>query len=383
MAIAYYGASISPHIDRTPEGYLICRDVPINRLGIQVYSAGELDLEGDTGRQVNVYRLEEDVFSPVTLASFEGKDITRGHPPEMLDANNQAGYSKGHLENVRRDGDNTIADLIIKDPSLISDVENGVLREVSCGYYCQFVPYMDGFKQTEIIGNHLAVVPRGRAGAEVAIKDNATKGMKRMKKDTKEALYRFFGLAARDAEPEELEQLTKDMSNVLEGEPADKAQESEPTSDVMVERAPKGDDLGSKLDKVIEMLASLEKKNDWEEEKLSDESNIDEMINKLAGKESPAVPADENNGMPEATRDAAITLLKKVRPVIASIENKAERAKITDALLGAIKGDNIMSKVVGATMDSARQTSKKSYDQICAESENAYAARNPHKKEAK
>ena len=36
MAIAYYGARISPHMTRTPEGYLICHDVPINRTGDQI-----------------------------------------------------------------------------------------------------------------------------------------------------------------------------------------------------------------------------------------------------------------------------------------------------------------------------------------------------------
>lgn len=198
MAVAYYGSHISEHLVKTPEGYLICYDVPINRTGTQMYTAGELGLEGEPERPVTVYRLEEDVFSPAALASLEGKDITRGHPAEMLAAENQASYSKGHLEHVRRDGDNTVADLIIKDPGLASDVESGVLREVSCGYYCRFEPYLDGYRQTNLVGNHVAVVPRGRAGHSVAIKDHAAgkaeKGLKRMKKETKEALYRFFGL---------------------------------------------------------------------------------------------------------------------------------------------------------------------------------------------
>ena len=206
MAVAYYGSHISEHLVKTPEGYLICYDVPINRTGTQMYTAGELGLEGEPERPVTVYRLEEDVFSPAALASLEGKDITRGHPAEMLAAENQASYSKGHLEHVRRDGDNTVADLIIKDPGLASDVESGVLREVSCGYYCRFEPYLDGYRQTNLVGNHVAVVPRGRAGHSVAIKDHAAgkaeKGLKRMKKETKEALYRFFGLAANDAAPE-------------------------------------------------------------------------------------------------------------------------------------------------------------------------------------
>ena len=35
MPVAYYGSSISPPIDRSPAGYLICRDLPINRPGVQ------------------------------------------------------------------------------------------------------------------------------------------------------------------------------------------------------------------------------------------------------------------------------------------------------------------------------------------------------------
>ena len=196
----YYGSHISEHLVKTPEQYLICYSVPINRTGPQIYLAKELQLDGDPDREVKVYRLEEDVFSPAALASFEGKDITRDHPPEMLSAENQANYSKGHLENVRRSGENTVADLVIKDAALASDVENGIVREISCGYYCDFEPYLDGYKQTKIRGNHVAVVSKGRAGKTVSIKDaadEAEKGLKKMKKETKEALYRFFGMAAK------------------------------------------------------------------------------------------------------------------------------------------------------------------------------------------
>ena len=112
MAVAYYGSHISEHLVKTPEGYLICYDVPINRTGTQMYTAGELGLEGEPERPVTVYRLEEDVFSPAALASLEGKDITRGHPAEMLAAENQASYSKGHLEHVRRDGGRSPAAII-------------------------------------------------------------------------------------------------------------------------------------------------------------------------------------------------------------------------------------------------------------------------------
>lgn len=396
MAIVYYGSTLSPNIDRTPEGYLICRNVPINRTGTQTYLAHELGLDGAPDREVTVYRLEEDVFAPAAMASFEGKDITRGHPPEMLNAENQAGYSKGHLENVRRDGDNTLADLIIKDPSLASDVENGILREVSCGYNCNFEPYQDGYKQTHIIGNHLAIVPRGRAGRDVAIKDTAPEAEKGRNKPMSEfwkSVLTAFGMAAKDASPEELDKMVETAATALDTEPAEKAPEaapaeSKPAEDEMVEKAPKGDDLGSKLDRIIAMLEAKSRGGEGEH-RLHDETDLDEMIEKLSGGESESaltIPV-ENDCATGPARDAAVDLLKKVRPAVAGIEDKAVRAKVTDALLSAISGKDAMPEIVKAAMDSAQananQTKKTNYEQMCADAESAYAARNPHiKKEA-
>lgn len=405
MPIVYYGSSVSPNIDKTPEGYLICRNVPINRTGMQVYTAGELNLPGTPDRTVNVYRLEEDVFDPAALASFEGKDITRGHPPEMLTAETQSGYSKGHLENVRRDGDNTLADLIIKDPSLVSDVENGVLREVSCGYNCKFEPYQDGYKQTGIRGNHLAIVPRGRAGATVSIKDTAAKAEK-----GRNYMHTFwksfltaFGNAAKGASPEELGQMAEITASVLDAEPAEKAQDAEPTkaedattakdeaapvADDMGEKAPKDDDLGSKLDRIISMLEAKSLGGEGEH-RLHDEDDIDKAIAEMSGddegKEAVTIAADSAACMDVATKDAAVALLRKVRPAVAGIEDKAVRAKVTDALLSAIRGEDNMAAIAKAATDSAQAAAQKSrkntYEQICADSESAYAARNPHIKQ--
>ena len=210
-----------------------------------------------------------------------------------------------------------------------------------------------------------------------------------MKKETKEALYRFFGLAAQDAKPDELEQLTKDMSTVLDAEPAAKAPEAEPTEDEMVEKAPKGDDLGSKLDRIIEMLEA-KSRGGRGEKPIHDEEDLDEMIEKLAGKRDDpeaavTVPAEEMEDacMSPAVKDAAIQLLKKVRPAVASIQDKQERARVVDALLSTVKGPNMVGDIMKAAQDSARKNSEESrrssYEKICAEAESAYSARNPHK----
>ncbi len=399
MAIAYYGATISPNMDKTPEGYLICRNVPINRTGVQVYTAQEVGIPGGGDDPVNVYRLEEDVFAPAALASMEGKDITRGHPPDMLDASNQAAYSNGHIENVHRDGDNTLADLIIKDPSLVSDVENKVLREVSCGYYCTFEPYMDGYKQTHLIGNHVAVVPRGRAGHEVAIHDTAPeaeKGRQKMSEFWKSVLT-AFGMAAKDASPEELDAMVATTATALDAAPAepaaepakDEAPEVAPAEDEMVEKAPKGDDIGSKLDRILEMLEA-KARGGRGEHPLHDESDLDKMVAKLAGKAKDpeaavTVPAEEMEDAcmsPEA-KDTAVQLLKKVRPVVAGMKDPQEKARVVDAMLATIKGTNMVGSIMQAAQDSAKANSEASrrtnYQKMCEESENAYAARNPHK----
>ena len=52
--LAYYGTDISPNQTETVEGYLICRNVPIARIGQQEYLARELMLDGDPERVVTV-----------------------------------------------------------------------------------------------------------------------------------------------------------------------------------------------------------------------------------------------------------------------------------------------------------------------------------------
>ncbi len=395
MAVAYYGDRISPHMTDTPEGFLICHDVPIARTGPQDYLAREMMLDGDPERIVTVQRHPEDVFEAATLASFEGKPVTDGHPPENVGPENYSAYTKGHVQNVRRSGDYIVADLYINDANLAEEVRNNVKREVSCGYLCSYVPDGSGYRQSNIRGNHVAVVPKGRAGAAVAIQDTAPEaekgGNKHMNEFWKSVLH-AFGMAAKDASPEELDKMVETTATALDAEPAEKAQEAEPAEsktaeDEMVEKAPKGDDLGSKLDRIISMLEAKSRGGEGEH-RLHDESDIDEEIKRLLGKEeegkSITIPVENDACMDDATKDAAVAVLRKVRPAVAAIEDKHARAKVTDALLSAVRGKDMMGEIAKAAQDSARaaaeKTSKNTYETMCAESEAAYAARNPHKK---
>ena len=173
--------AVGSHRARTPEGYLVVTGVPIARTGWQTYRASELRLPGDGDRLVKLYRDASEVFSPETIASFEGKSITSEHPPVFLTQENDAGYSKGHIQNIRKGGvledGNTglLADLVIKDAMSIQQIETDAKSEVSCGYEYDTEPYgasPDKFRMTFIRGNHLAVVKRGRAGSSVRILDS-------------------------------------------------------------------------------------------------------------------------------------------------------------------------------------------------------------------
>lgn len=124
---AYYGDRFSPHMTRTPEGYLICHDVPIARTGTQQYMPKELGLEGEG--LITVFRNENEVFKPAAVASFEGKPVTDNHPPVDVMPDNYSIYTKGVVQNVRRGNgdqqDKILADLIIYDANLISEIESG------------------------------------------------------------------------------------------------------------------------------------------------------------------------------------------------------------------------------------------------------------------
>jgi hypothetical protein len=73
----FYASKISENMSETPEGYLLCVGVPIGRLGELEYAEGETPLETKDGR-VTVTRDEAELFSPETIASFEGKPVTIG-----------------------------------------------------------------------------------------------------------------------------------------------------------------------------------------------------------------------------------------------------------------------------------------------------------------
>lgn len=159
------------------DGYLVTEAFAV-RTGIQLYSGAEVGLADKD--VVRVYRPEDEVRAPESLATFSHAPVTMGHP-ERVTADNWADLAKGEVSTEAKwEGGKIKLPLIIKDAAAIAAVEAGT-RELSAGYVCR-LEIKDGVTpggeaydaiQRDIRVNHLAIVPKGRAGSECRIGDGA------------------------------------------------------------------------------------------------------------------------------------------------------------------------------------------------------------------
>lgn len=164
------------------DGSVLFKDVPIGRTGEQEYDTTERpELTPDVRGKIIVRRTPEEVFSEQSIASFEGMAVTIGHPRDFngdiifVAPENWRLLAHGHIQNVRRgEGDKSdllLADVIVKSPEGLQAIDDGD-DEVSCGYDADYEEISPGLAiQSAITGNHLALVPNGRAGFRCKIGD--------------------------------------------------------------------------------------------------------------------------------------------------------------------------------------------------------------------
>lgn len=206
----------------TNEGFLLCRDVPIARIGELLYADGEVPVEATPDGLIKINRSPEEVFRPETIASFEGKPVTLDHPSDFVTPETWRQLAVGTVQNVRQgqgiENDYLFADLLVTDAQAIEDIREG-LREVSCGYEADYEQVEPGRgEQRNIIGNHVALVERGRCGPRCAIGDKEPQ----MKQGWLEKL--MAAIKTRDAAEQEMTEVLKeagmDTAADPEGDPA-------------------------------------------------------------------------------------------------------------------------------------------------------------------
>jgi hypothetical protein len=157
--------------ERLPNGFLKA-DAFLTRTGVFPY----MNADGTIRREL---RLPEEVFKEDSMKTLELATLTLGHPRVPVTALNAKELGVGTVgQDVREDSDKLRSTVMVQDNAAIEAMEDDGIRQTSCGYYCDLEPKPgiteDGeeydFIQRNIDYNHVALVPHGRAGPEVAVR---------------------------------------------------------------------------------------------------------------------------------------------------------------------------------------------------------------------
>lgn len=174
MAIRFDIGTLRPAV-RGDDGILRA-DGYLARTGVQVYH----NADGSPRRE---YRPDREVFDENSMRTFALVPVTDDHPPEMITSRNAKKYAVGAVgEQIRKDGDKIAAPIMVYDEDTIRKMQGGKVS-LSCGYQCDLVnepgETANGEKydaiQTNIRGNHVALVDVARAGREARVRMDAAR----------------------------------------------------------------------------------------------------------------------------------------------------------------------------------------------------------------
>jgi hypothetical protein len=371
--LSYY-ASLLPGKENqfeTPgEGYRIYKNVPIARTGSQQYLGREIKknpgYKPEWGiiddEMVTVYRPIEEVTAPETLASFEGKSVLDEHPADpqiLVDALDEyEGVSKGHGQNVRigekiTEGEFAgetplLADLHVKHPDLNVKVDSGV-RDVSCGYTFRLGKDEAGrYIMTQIRGNHIAIVPKGRAGSDVGIKDAKPESdtilvTRRTTMSNRILVALGLQAAIKDASPEDAAKMVDALKDADEESKKEEREAKEAKDkaarDAAARDAEEEETAEEKKERLEKRKAAKDKaakdkaKDEFGDDEMTDaEKEEEEEREKKEAKDKAArdaegaivLPPDEHAKSDFSTGDAA-DLLKMLKPVVARSGNRGAK----------------------------------------------------------
>lgn len=157
------------------------------RTGAQRYLASQvfrtkalLDQEGLKPNDIIVLNRDEStVFDEESMETFRSAPVTIGHPkdtsgnPIAVTAENSKELQVGVLEGMPvRDEDTLGGTLVLTAQEAIDALEEGT-QELSAGYGCDIIKIGDEYYQRNVRANHIAIVPKGRAGSSCRISDEA------------------------------------------------------------------------------------------------------------------------------------------------------------------------------------------------------------------
>ena len=162
------------------EGRMRVPDCRISAARVNDYLGSEIPGGAALGLDMNrVYKVYRDRKAlKAAASSFEGVQLLDDHVPVSA-TDPQKSRVVGTVSNVRWEAPEfLVADLICWDAAAIARIRDGSQKQISCGYgYAPVVEAgtVDGesfdIRMTEIVGNHVALVPLGRVGSDVVVAD--------------------------------------------------------------------------------------------------------------------------------------------------------------------------------------------------------------------
>lgn len=350
---------IGPNQELTPEGFLLCRDVPIARTGKQQYHPSEIGMQAGPDGFVYLDRDESEVFRPETIASFFGKSITNDHPDDTVTPLTWRHHTVGVVLNVRRSGDLLLADLLVCDHEVIKLVQEGK-TEVSCGYDAETIEVSPGNgRQVDIVGNHVAIVEKGRCGSQCAIKDSAPSRKENHPMKFADILKKFHDSGKLTAEDQKLIQdaAAEEQAGAVHVHIADAKGKKDEAPDEDDENAKRLKKIEDDMSELLEDARKRRTRDSEAESAAQAEKDDEKKVNDEAAEELDDEEAEESKKI----KDSA--------PLASAYQNMLSRVEVIAPGTKLMTFDSAARK--RSTLDSMNALRRKALGTFIADGENA------------
>lgn len=162
-------------------GFWLINKNPITKVGVFPYLGKQISQDCEPNKIYYVLRPKKELFKQETLDSLKNLPLVDEHT--MLGRDYTPAEKKGVDgvlgEQVEHDDDTIYTNIKIFSEDMKEKIREGK-KELSLGYFCTYDKQEGTYKgqrydfvQKNIIGNHLALVDKGRMGSDVRVYDKA------------------------------------------------------------------------------------------------------------------------------------------------------------------------------------------------------------------
>lgn len=367
-------------------GYLFVKKSPILKAGVLEYYGAELLPENSTDNKVDGVEVDPNKVYKVFLPdeevekgapTFKLKPLVDGHIWLGSDGDDAKDYQEGSIgENVYYENGMIYAPLMFTGEKIIREIQNHEKEELSSSYTNRFVksdnPNYD-FIARDIVGNHVALVDKGRCGSAVRVL-NSNKGAKQMAKTVNSAVLELDGKRIDlDRFFSEEKDEKENGADVHEDSISENEDKREVIREIMAVAAKNPDEFEGGDDEKVREIAKLAEKLAYKPSETSDTDNGCKTKN-----EDKRAVIDEIGGILKGKVDEELwrTVIKKAEELAyegseastSDNEDKDEGEK-DDKPAKAMNFDAVYAKVSNAIKEESAKAEKakvKAYNAACA-----------------